>query len=99
MFGFQISAVPRYGVPRVLASSFLLGQIGTEKGPGLPGWYYWVLILRGCSGRDQDLTEIGTAQKQNKNAGHGSGSFYVTAASASRRTFLFKQRLKRWELL
>lgn len=51
MFRFQISRVPHYGVPRVLASSLLLGQIGTEKGPGLPVWYYWVLIPHGCPGR------------------------------------------------
>lgn len=78
MFGFQISRVPYYGMPSVLASSFLLGEICTEKGPGLSIWYYWVLIPRGCPGRDQDLTEKGTVQKQNKNAGHGSASYYVT---------------------
>lgn len=61
----------------MLASSFLLGVTGTEKTSGLPIWHYWVLISRGCPGRDQDLTVMGTVQKQNKNAGHGSGSCYV----------------------
>lgn len=78
MFRFQISGVPYYGMPSVLARSFLLGGIWTEKGPGLSIWHYWVLISRGCPGRDQDLTEMGAVQKQSKNAGHGSGSCYVT---------------------
>lgn len=78
MFRFQISGVPYYGMPSVLARSFLLGGIWTEKGPGLSIWHYWVLISCGCPGRDQDLTEMGAVQKQSKNAGHGSGSCYVT---------------------
>lgn len=54
------------------ASQFLsAGGIWTEKSPSLSIWHYWVLISRGCPGRDQDLNEMGTVQKQNKNAGLG----------------------------
>lgn len=77
MFRFQSSRVPYYGMPSVLGCSFL-GEICTEKGPGLAIWYYWVLIPCGCPGRDQDLTEMGTAQKHNTTAGHGSRSCYIT---------------------
>jgi len=38
MFGSQISKVPYYGMQSVLASSSLLGEISTEKGPGLSMW-------------------------------------------------------------
>lgn len=78
-FRIQISRVPCYGTPGVLASSFLLGEICTEKGRSLATWHYLVVIPCGCPGRDQDPNERGTAQKHNENAGHGSGSGSASA--------------------
>lgn len=68
----------RSALPNVLASSFPLGGIWTEKSSGLSIWHYWVLNSRSCPGKNQDLTEKGAVQKQSKNAGHGSGFCYVT---------------------
>lgn len=53
-------------LPNVLASSFLLEWIWTEKSSGLSIQLYWVLISHGCPGRDQDLTEMGTVQNRTK---------------------------------
>lgn len=53
----------RSALSNVLASSFLLGGIWREKSSSLPIWHYWVLISRGCPGKDEDLTEMGTVQK------------------------------------
>lgn len=77
MFGFHISGMPYSGMPSVLASSFLLGEVCTGKGPRLSIWYYWVLIPCGCPDRDRDLTEMGSVRKPNKTTGHGSASCYL----------------------
>lgn len=86
-FRIQISRVPYYGTPSVLASSFLLGEICTEKGRSLSTRHYLVVIPCGCPGRDQDPSETGTAQKRNENAGHGSGSVSASRHFPSNRDY------------